>query len=73
MALGMNNAFQSLGRVAGPLWAGLLFDLNANLPYLSAAVILLATFGYVLWNRRSELAILAPENPEVSETQEGLV
>ena len=73
MALGMNNAFQSLGRVAGPLWAGLLFDLNANLPYLSAAVILLATFGYVLWNRRSELGILAPESRDASETQEGVV
>ena len=47
-ALGMNNAFQSLGRVAGPLWAGLMFDLNLNLPYWSAALILLGTFGYAL-------------------------
>lgn len=47
-ALGMNNAFQSLGRVAGPLWAGVLFDLNLNLPYWSAALIMLGTFGYAL-------------------------
>lgn len=36
-AMGLNNAFMSLGRVVGPLWAGLLFDVNLNLPYLSGA------------------------------------
>lgn len=46
MALGLNNSFQSLGRVAGPLWAGFLFDYGVNLPYLSAALIMLATFVY---------------------------
>jgi len=49
MALGLNNAFQSLGRVVGPLWAGLLIDLDVNLPYLSGAVIMLASFLYAMW------------------------
>jgi DHA1 family multidrug resistance protein-like MFS transporter len=49
MALGLNNAFQSLGRVVGPLWAGLTFDYNLLLPYLSAAVILTGTFIYALY------------------------
>jgi DHA1 family multidrug resistance protein-like MFS transporter len=49
MALGLNNSFQSLGRVVGPLWAGLFFDYNVNLPYLTAAVVMLLTFGYAIW------------------------
>lgn len=39
-AMGLNNAFMSLGRVVGPLWAGLLFDVNLNLPYLSGAALM---------------------------------
>lgn len=45
-AMGLNNAFISLGQIAGPLWAGFAFDINVNLPYISGAVILLA--GFVL-------------------------
>lgn len=44
VAMGMNNAFISLGQIAGPIWAGYVFDINVNLPYLSGAVILLAGF-----------------------------
>ena len=54
-ALGMNNAYQSLGRMVGPLWAGMMFDLNINFPYWSAAVIMLGTFGYALWAMRPEV------------------
>ena len=54
MALGLNNSFQSLGRVAGPLWAGFLFDYGVNLPYLSAALIMLATFAYGVLVMRSQ-------------------
>jgi DHA1 family multidrug resistance protein-like MFS transporter len=43
-AMGLNNSFNSLGRVVGPVWAGIAFDLNYNLPYLSGAVIMLAGF-----------------------------
>lgn len=52
MALGLNNAFQSLGRVVGPLWAGVMFDLHINLPYWTGAAILLVIFGYALWKSR---------------------
>lgn len=51
-ALGLNNAFQSLGRVAGPLWAGFTFDVDLTMPYLSGAVIMLITFLYAMWKVR---------------------
>jgi DHA1 family multidrug resistance protein-like MFS transporter len=46
IAMGLNNAFMSLGRVAGPIWAGAALDINLSYPYLSGAVILLV--GFVL-------------------------
>lgn len=48
MAMGMNNAFQSLGRTVGPLWAGIMFDVNMIYPYLSAAIIMAVSFGISL-------------------------
>lgn len=35
--MGMNSASTSLGRVAGPLWAGYLYEVNIEYPYLSGA------------------------------------
>jgi DHA1 family multidrug resistance protein-like MFS transporter len=43
-AMGLNNSFNSLGRVVGPIWAGFSFDVNINLPYLSGAVIMFMGF-----------------------------
>jgi DHA1 family multidrug resistance protein-like MFS transporter len=43
-AMGLNNSFNSLGRVAGPIWAGFAFDWNYNLPYLSGAGVMLIGF-----------------------------
>jgi DHA1 family multidrug resistance protein-like MFS transporter len=43
-AMGLNNSFNSLGRVVGPIWAGFAFDLNTSLPYLSGAAIMFAGF-----------------------------
>ena len=34
----------SLGRDAGPLWAGFVFDLNLIYPYISGAVTMLIGF-----------------------------
>lgn len=63
MALGLNNSYQSLGRVVGPLWAGTLFDLNITLPYSSAALIMLGSFlAGMTWLRRGD--ILAAGLPE---------
>jgi DHA1 family multidrug resistance protein-like MFS transporter len=44
--MGMNNAFMSLGRIAGPLWAGYALDVNLNYPYLTGAFIM--AVGFVL-------------------------
>jgi hypothetical protein len=42
--MGLNNSFNSLGRVAGPIWAGFAFDWNYNLPYLSGALVMFLGF-----------------------------
>jgi DHA1 family multidrug resistance protein-like MFS transporter len=44
MAMGLSNSFMSLGRIAGPIWAGLIFDVNVNYPYLSGAAIMFVGF-----------------------------
>ena len=56
IAMGLSNSFVSLGRVVGPIWAGLVFDLNPKLPYLSGALILLAVFLWSLpWLNKGSL------------------
>lgn len=41
MLMGLNSAAGSLGKVAGPLWAGYLYEANIEYPYLSGAATLL--------------------------------
>lgn len=41
-AMGLSNSFMSLGRIAGPLWAGNALDLNLAYPFLTGAFIMLA-------------------------------
>jgi len=43
-AMGLSNSFMSLGRIVGPIWAGFIFDVNVNSPYLSGAAILFIGF-----------------------------
>ena len=38
--MGLNSAATSLGRVIGPLWAGYLYEVNIEFPYLSGAAAL---------------------------------
>ncbi len=45
-AMGLNNSMMSLGRIAGPLWAGFLFDVDIRLPYISGAIVM--GLGFVL-------------------------
>lgn len=40
---GMNNAYMSVGNIIGPGLAGILFDVQINLPYLFGAFILLGS------------------------------
>lgn len=44
VAMGLNNAFMSLGRVIGPLWAGVALDLNINFPFMTGALVMLIGF-----------------------------
>ncbi|GAB4513596.1 MAG: tetracycline resistance MFS efflux pump [Anaerolineae bacterium] len=39
-AMGLNNAFMSLGRIVGPTWAGFVFDIDIRYPYLTGAAIM---------------------------------
>ena len=52
---GLNSAFTSLGNIAGPIVAGVLFDLNVNYPYSLASVVLLLCFGLSLRVGRREV------------------
>jgi len=52
VAMGLNNSLMSLGRIAGPLWAGALFDFNYNMPYLSGGIIMFVGFiASLVWLR----------------------
>ena len=52
IAMGLNNSFNSLGRIVGPVWAGVVFDVNIRLPYLSGAAIMLISFlASLFWVR----------------------
>ena len=44
VAMGLNNAFMSLGRVVGPLWAGAVLDLNINFPFMTGSLVMLIGF-----------------------------
>ncbi|OIK15504.1 MFS transporter [Bacillus sp. MUM 116] len=47
---GLNNAYMSLGEIFGPALAGVLFDIQINLPYLFGAfVLLVSSFVSVKW------------------------
>lgn len=55
VAMGLNNAYMSLGRVVGPLWAGIVIDINLFYPFISGAIILLIGFLASLTQLRSEV------------------
>lgn len=58
IAMGLNNAFMSLGRIAGPIWAGSLFDVNFNYPYISgSAVMLIGFFISLVWLSKEPASI----------------
>jgi DHA1 family multidrug resistance protein-like MFS transporter len=46
VTMGVNNAFSSLGRIFGPLWAAFLFDVHMEIPFYSSAAILALAFVY---------------------------
>ena len=49
-AMGMNNAYMSIGNVLGPIFAGILFDLNIIYPFILGLIVLvLTTIGSMRW------------------------
>lgn len=54
VAMGLNNSFQSMGRIVGPIWAGFIFDLDLRYPYLSGSVIMLIGLIVSLFTVRQE-------------------
>lgn len=62
--MGLSIAFASLGRVFGPLWAGLVFDVNLAYPFTSGVVVLLIGFIVSLVGMR--VASLKPADKTLS-------
>jgi DHA1 family multidrug resistance protein-like MFS transporter len=54
--MGVSNAVMSLGRSAGPLWAGIALDLSFELPYLSGALVMVIGFLISLRGLGGQLA-----------------
>ncbi|OHX52152.1 multidrug transporter [Planococcus salinarum] len=51
-AMGMNNAYMSIGNVMGPLSAGLLYDVNIMFPFILGLIMLMITITITLvWQR----------------------
>ncbi|WP_055105304.1 MFS transporter [Paenibacillus ihumii] len=58
---GLNSAYTSLGNIAGPIIAGVLFDININYPYTLACMVLLICFGLSLRAKR-QMQAQSPEH-----------
>lgn len=58
-AMGMNNAYMSIGNIVGPTLAGIAFDIDMRYPFIMGLVLLLITFGGTLnWTKRKRVATL---------------
>ena len=74
VAMGLSNSFMSLGRIAGPIWAGYVFDVNVNYPYLSGSLFMFVGFLIsLIWVTREpgvdakSIAHPAPVTPDRQE------
>lgn len=57
-AMGMNNAYMSIGNVLGPLLAGLLYDVHIYSPFLLGLIVLLVTLTLsIRWKGASSLTV----------------
>jgi len=59
IAMGLNNAYMSLGRVIGPLWAGAVIDTNLFFPFVTGAAVMLLGFIASLVYLRDENSLMA--------------
>lgn len=56
-AMGMNNAYMSIGNVLGPLLAGLLYDVHIIYPFVLGLIVLFLTMiGSFLWKGTKQIA-----------------
>ncbi len=64
--MGLSNSFVSLGRIVGPIWAGFIFDVNFDYPYLSGAAILFIGFLIsLIWVTQSRKEIAGETPPSL--------
>ncbi|ETP69127.1 MFS transporter [Planococcus glaciei] len=59
-AMGMNNAYMSIGNVIGPLLAGALYDFNISYPFILGFVMLMVTMMITVTWQRSRTAKINP-------------
>ncbi|TCI27737.1 MFS transporter [Exiguobacterium sp. SH3S2] len=53
-AMGMNNAYMSIGNIVGPTLAGIAFDIDMRYPFIMGLALLLVTFsGTLNWSKRN--------------------
>lgn len=53
-AMGMNNAYMSIGNILGPLLAGLLYDIHITYPFILGLIVLVITMGVsIAWKGKS--------------------
>ncbi|MDN3449972.1 MFS transporter [Planococcus sp. APC 3906] len=55
-AMGMNNAYMSVGNVLGPLLAGALYDIDISYPFILGLVMLMITWTITVAWHRSRIA-----------------
>jgi DHA1 family multidrug resistance protein-like MFS transporter len=63
ITMGLSNAFISLGRIVGPLVAGVIFDVNIVLPYLVGAGVMLVGVAISLALGREQRSALRQQTP----------
>jgi multidrug resistance protein len=65
-AMGLQQSFMSLGRVAGPLWGGAVFKISYHMPYYTGAVIMVIGFlgSLVALNGKRLAQVPAPSTVE---------
>ena len=62
VVMGLSNSFMSLGRIAGPIWAGFIFDVHVDYPYLSGSALMFVGFLISLvWVRQGRRETTSPE------------
>ncbi len=52
-AMGIAESYMSLGRIIGPLWGGMIFDVNIFYPFISGALIFLIMFIITMGKAKS--------------------